>query len=156
VTSVHLFSKPLIIWSGTWEFSTADIAAVTTGRRDKLSILASERNKEGYQRLTASVDGNAYYWSSVNPDTFPNYAGKLSEMGKAVHANRGLWIAPAAPGRRAGRVGGTRWWSADGATLRREFDAAPRSSPDAVGLMLERVQENITEPSMTFGRRFLT
>ena len=53
------------------------------------------------------VDGNAYYWSSVNPDTFPGYPEKLIEMGEAVHENMDIWIAPAAPGFDARLVGGT-------------------------------------------------
>ena len=28
---------------------------------------------KGYERLADAVDGDAYYWSSVNPDTFPGY-----------------------------------------------------------------------------------
>ena len=71
---------------------------MTRGRRDKLMLLASERNAQDYSKLAPSVDGNAYYWSSVNPDTFPGYVAKLREMGRAVHRRKGIWIAPAAPG----------------------------------------------------------
>ena len=64
----------------------------------RLLLLASEKNVDGYQRLADLVAGDAYYWSSVNPDTFPNYPGKLQDMAQAIHANQGLWIAPAAAG----------------------------------------------------------
>jgi len=103
-----LFGRPVVIWSGTWEFSVEEIASVTERFRDRIYILASERNLEGYQRVNHLVDGNAYYWSSVDPETYPGYAEKLQEMGKAVHADGGLWIAPAAPGVDARLSGGTR------------------------------------------------
>ena len=39
-------------------------------------ILASERNVDGYRRLADLVDGDAYYWASVNPRTYPGQAGE--------------------------------------------------------------------------------
>ena len=66
----------------------------------------------------------------------PRLRGKLPEMGRAVHRRRGLWIAPAAPGFDARLIGGTTVVPRrKGATLRRELDAATRSSPDAIGLI---------------------
>ena len=40
----HLFAKPLVIWSGTWKYSTQEIAQVTESRRNQILLLASERN----------------------------------------------------------------------------------------------------------------
>jgi hypothetical protein len=154
----NLFSKPLVIWSGTWEFSTEEVAEVTQARRDHLLILASEKNAEGYQRLADLVDGDAYYWSSVNPDTFPGYPEKLQAMGEAAHATGGLWIAPAAPGFDARLVGGTTVVERrDGETLRRQMDAAIGSSPDAVGLISwnEFSENSHVEPSQNYGTRYL-
>jgi hypothetical protein len=154
----NLFSKPLVVWSGTWEFSTDEVAEVTQARRDHLLILASEKNAEGYQRLADLVDGDAYYWSSVNPDTFPGYPEKLQAMGEAVHATGGLWIAPAAPGFDARLVGGTTVVERrDGETLRRQMDAAIGSSPDAVGLISwnEFSENSHVEPSRNYGTRYL-
>jgi len=131
-----LFGLPLVIWSGTWKFSPAEVAQVANPRREHLLILASERNTQGYARLHYLVDGNAYYWSSVNPETFPGYPEKLEEMGRAAHADGGLWIAPAAPGFDARLVGGTRVVERNnGETMRRQMEAALRSSPDAIGLI---------------------
>ena len=104
-----LFEKPIVIWSGTWEFSTQEIASVVQDKRDQILILASEKNVKGYQRLSGIVDGDAYYWSSVDPDTHPGYLEKLAAMSDAVHQDGGLWVAPAAPGFDAGElVGGER------------------------------------------------
>ena len=59
--------------TGTWEYTTDDLNQLTEFRRDDALILASEKNVEGYQRVAPFVDGNLYYWSSVNPDTNPDY-----------------------------------------------------------------------------------
>lgn len=149
---------PVVIWSGSWKFSRSEVAQVTSAFRDRLLILASEKNVDGYQRLADLVDGNAYYWSSVNPETFPGYQEKLDTMGQAVHANGGLWIAPAAPGFDARLVGGTRVVERqDGDTLRSQMDAAMKSSPDAVGLISwnEFSENTHIEPSENFGTRYL-
>jgi hypothetical protein len=152
------FDKPLVIWSGTWKFSRADVARVTTPHRDRLRVLASEKNVAGYQRLRGLVDGDAYYWSSVNPDTFPGYDQKLQAMGDAVHADGGLWFPPASPGFDARKIGGTTVVDRrDGENLRREMDAAAQASPDAIGLISwnEFSENSHMEPSRRYGSRYL-
>jgi hypothetical protein len=154
----QLFSKPLVIWSGTWKFSTQEIEQVTMGRRSSLLILASERNQDGYTRLANLVDGNAYYWSSVNPDTYPGYQDKLNQMSQLVHENNGLWIAPAAPGFDARLIGGTSVVDRkDGATFRTEINAAMASSPDALGIISwnEFSENSYIEPSKKYGNQYL-
>jgi hypothetical protein len=154
----EVFDKPAVIWSGTPRFSRADVAGVTEPRRDALRILASERNVEGYRRVAALVDGNAYYWASVNPRTYPGQAAKLTRMGHAIHARQGIWIPSAAPGFDAREVGGTSVVERDGgATLRAELDAAATSSPDAIGLISwnEFSENTHIEPSRKHGSRYL-
>jgi len=153
-----IYEKPLMIWSGTWKFSREEIENVVLGKREQLLILASERNVDGYSRLADLVDGNAYYWSSVNPDTFPGYPEKLTAMGETVHANGGLWIAPAAPGFDARLIGGeTVVDRKDGQTLQIQFSAAVQSSPDAIGLISwnEFSENSHIEPSQDFGDLYL-
>jgi hypothetical protein len=150
--------KPVVILSGTWMFSTAEVASVTRQVKRRLQVLASEKHVGGYGRLAAHVDGNAYYWSSVDPTRYPDYPGKLDEMGGAVHARRGLWIAPAAPGFDARQLGGYRVVPRrDGATLRREFAGALSSAPDAVGLISwnEFSENSHIEPSRAYGGRYV-
>ena len=152
------FGKPLVIWSGTPSFARGEIARVTEPRRGDLSILASERNVSAYERVAPRVDGNAYYWASVNPRTYPGQAAKLAQMGEAVHARGGIWIPSAAPGFDARRVGGTSVVERhDGATLRAELDAAASSSPDAIGLISwnEFSENTHIEPSRAHGLRYL-
>jgi hypothetical protein len=153
-----LYEKPLVIWSGTWEYSREDVQNVVLGKREHILILASEKNVDGYARLADLVDGDAYYWSSVNPDTFPNYAGKLTGMSEAVHANGGLWIAPASPGFDARLIGGTTVVDRkDGQTLQTQFSTAMQSSPDAIGLISwnEFSENSHIEPSENYDHRYL-
>jgi hypothetical protein len=154
----QLFSKPLVIWSGTWKFNTQDIELVTKNRRDQLLILASERDLDGYTHLATMVDGDAYYWSSVNPATFPGYANKLIQMSQAVHNNNGLWIAPAAPGFDARLIGGTSIVDRNnGDTFRTEINTAMASSPDALGIISwnEFSENSYIEPSQKYGTQYL-
>ncbi|HEX9091490.1 MAG TPA: endo-1,3-alpha-glucanase family glycosylhydrolase, partial [Anaerolineales bacterium] len=154
----QLYSKPLVIWSGTWKFSTQEIEQVATSRRNKLLLLASERTLAGYTRLANLVDGNAYYWSSVNPATYPGYQDKLSNMGQLVHDNKGIWIAPAAPGFDARLIGGTTIVDRDsGDTFRTEINTAMASSPDALGIISwnEFSENSYIEPSQKYGSQYL-
>ena len=140
---------PILIWSGTWEFTPDEIDTVTQTRSLKsgcdwdsdadptcVQLLATEKNPRGIERLRGLVDGNAYYWSSVNPNTFPGYQEKLDAMSDAVHASNGIWIAPAAPGFDARLIGGTSIVDRDGGEMfRRQLDAAYAATPDAIGVI---------------------
>jgi len=158
MAAFDFFSKPLVIWSGTWRFSVQDIASVTQPLRSKILILASERNLDRYSELSPNVDGNAYYWSSVNPNTYPGYADKLVTMGEAVHASNGLWIAPAAPGFDARLVGGTTTVDRNnGDTFRTQINTALASAPDVLGIISwnEFSENSHIEPSKNFGSLYL-
>lgn len=153
-----MFDRPLVIWSGTWEFSPEDVRQVTEPLRDRLMILASERSPEDYGRLAEYVEGDAYYWSSVNPDTYPGYPEKLAAMSGAVHADGGIWIAPAAPGFDARLLGGsTVVPRKDGETLRGQYAAAVASDPDVIGIISwnEFSENSHIEPSVRYGDRSL-
>jgi hypothetical protein len=152
------FSRPLVVWSGSWAFSTADIARVIQPVRSQLTVLAAARNTTDYERVAALVDGDAYYWSSVNPATMSGYRQKLAAMSQAVHARGGLWIAPSAPGFDARMIGGTSVVPRNGgATLRTEYNTALGSQPDAVGLISwnEFSENTHIEPSVRYGRSYL-
>lgn len=154
----QIYDKPLVIWSGTWEYSREDVANVVLGKRDQILILASEKNVDGYKRLADLVDGDAYYWSSVNPDTNSGYMSKLTGMSAAVHANGGLWIAPASPGFDARLIGGkTVVDRKDGQTLQTQFNTAMQSSPDAIGIISwnEFSENSHIEPSEKYDHRYL-
>lgn len=151
--------KPLVVWSGTWRFSRGTIAAVSRLVRPGVLLLASEKSVTGYRRVRDVVDGDAYYWSSVNPQV-DRWAGlKLDEMSRAVHARGGLWVAPAAAGFDARQIGGRRIVPRlDGGTLRAEWSTALASSPDLIGVISwnEYSENSEIEPTVAFGTRYLS
>jgi hypothetical protein len=155
----EIWERPLVIWSGTWQFTPAEIDDVTGPRRDRLEILGSARSLDEVAQISDHVDGNAYYWSSVDPRTNRNHETKLRSMGRAVHDAGGRWIAPAAPGFDATLLGGTTVVERhDGDTLAVQLDAAVRSLPDAVGLISwnEFSENSHVEPSQDFGDGYLS
>ena len=150
----NLFGKPLIAWSGTWLFSTRQLASVTRAYGSKLIILATEKQPEDYQLIARMFSGDAYYWSSADPRHTPGYRSKLAEFSNVVHQHHGLWIAPAAPGFDARLLGGVRnIRRMRGQTLRLEINTAIASSPDAVGLISwnEYSENSQIEPSERYG-----
>jgi hypothetical protein len=152
------FAKPIVAWSGTWRFTPAQIAHVRKVVDGRLLLLGTEKNVADYQAKASLFDGDLYYWSSVNPDSNPHYGAKLNAMGQAAHGHGSLWFAPAAPGFDARRVGGKSAVDRhDGATLRREMDAAQQSQPDAIGLISwnEFSENTHVEPSERYGQQAL-
>jgi hypothetical protein len=149
----RLSGKPLTIWSGTWAFTHAQVAAVTGAVRGSMLVLATEKNVAGFQRVADITDGDAYYWSSVNPATNTHYGAKLKEMSQAVHHDGKYWIAPFAPGFDARLVGGHEVVPRrNGETLRTEYATALTSSPDVLGLISwnEFSENSYVEPSVKY------
>jgi hypothetical protein len=121
-------------------------------------VLNTEKNPEGCRRLARVTDGDAYYWSSVNPDTNDRHQTKLRAMAEAVHQAGGYWMAPFAPGFDARKVGGSRSVPRDGGrTLRTEYAAAVASGPDVLGLISwnEFSENSHVEPSVEHGTQAL-
>jgi hypothetical protein len=150
--------KPLTIWSGTWAYSSGQVAQVTSAVRPSMLVLSTEKDVAGIDRLAGVTDGDAYYWSSVNPATNGNYQSKLNQMSQAVHREGKYWIAPLAPGFDARMVGGQKAVPRDsGQTLRTEYAAAVRSSPNMLGLISwnEFSENSYVEPSKHYGYQAL-
>lgn len=146
--------RPIVIWAGTWGYSSGQMASITSVYRQHLRVLASEKQPASYAAIAPLFDGNAYYWSSVDPLQTPGYQRKLDAFSAAVHAHAGLWFAPAAPGFNATLLGGTRNVPRRGGqTLRLEMNAALASSPDAIGLISwnEFSENSAVEPSRMYG-----
>jgi hypothetical protein len=154
----RLGGKVLTIFSGTWEYSHDQVAQVTRDVRARMLVLNTEKSVAGYHRIADVTDGDAYYWSSVNPQTNPTYASKLAQLSQAIHADGKYWIAPFAPGFDARMVGGSKAVPRNnGATLRTEYNVAIKSSPDMLGLISwnEFSENTYVEPSLHYGRTFL-
>jgi hypothetical protein len=154
----RLGGKPLTVFSGTWEYRTVDIARITAPVRSRLIVLGTEKSPAGCRRLAGVTDGDAYYWSSVNPGTNDRHETKLRAMAEAVHGAGGYWMAPFAPGFDARKVGGTKAVSRDGGrTLRTEYAVAAASGPDVLGLISwnEFSENSHVEPSVEHGTQSL-
>ena len=157
-STFDIFGKPLVVITGTPVMSEQAVAALTGSRRRQLLILSSEKSVDGYERIASRVDGNLYYWSSVNPRTFGKYPEKLLALGNAVRSRNGIWIAPVAPGFDARAVGGTSVVDRqNGDTLRAEWDAAMNSRPSAIGVISwnEFSENTHIEASKNYGHRYL-
>ncbi|HET7900195.1 MAG TPA: endo-1,3-alpha-glucanase family glycosylhydrolase [Candidatus Nanopelagicales bacterium] len=156
--SSRYYGRPVIIWTGTERYSTADVLRVRQALDHRAILLAAAKTVDGYVRLADIVDGEAYYWSSSDPTSSATTA-KLSAMSEAVHAHGGLWFAPAAPGFDGTTLGGTRVIPRDdGRTLSRSLDNAFASSPDAVAVISwnEWSENTYIEPGELYGDRQLT
>jgi hypothetical protein len=148
------YGRPLVIWSGTWRFTPAEVAGVTRGLPRSMLVLASEKSASAYARVARWFDGDAYYWSSADPLHTPGHVRKLRQMGAAVHRRHGIWVAPAAPGFDARLIGGrTAVPRRGGDTLRRSLDDATTSAPDVLGLISwnEFTENTYVEPSRRYG-----
>lgn len=153
-----MFGRPLVVWSGTWAYTGQQLASVTSRYGARLTILASDRHRTGYQAIAHLFRGDAYYWSSADPLRTPGYARRLREFSAAVHARGGLWIAPAAPGFDKKLLGGHKMVPRRGGeTLRLEMNAAMASLPDAIGLISwnEYSENSEVEPSRDYGNTAL-
>jgi len=84
----------------------------------------------------------------------------LDAMSQVIHADGGLWVAPAAPGFDATdpALGGTTVVDRkDGETLRTEYATALNSNPDMIGIISwnEFSENSHVEPSYNYGCRYL-
>ena len=151
------YGRPVIIWTGTDQYTTAEVHAVKVALGNRAYLLAASRSVSGYERVAEIVDGEAYYWSSADPSSASTTA-KLNAFGQAVHAHRGLWFAPAASGYDGRSLGGTRVIGRDnGRTLVKSLDNAFASSPNAVAVISwnEWSENTYIEPGKKYGDREL-
>jgi hypothetical protein len=154
------FGRPAVVWSGTWKFSDDEIARVRSaiGAPDRVLLFGSERSAAEYAARADLFDGDAYYWSSPDPLETPKYTERLADLSAAVHADSGIWIAPAAPGFDARLVGGKSVVPRrDGETYRAAWAGAIASGPDAVGIISwnEFSENSHIEPSQTMSTTYL-
>ena len=153
-----LSSRPLVALSGTWHYSPEEVRSIVEPVADRLQVLATDKDVEGYERLADVVDGELYYWSSADPQKTPGHATKMQAMADAVHRHCGVWVAPVSPGFDARLVGGRSVVDRrDGDTLRSSWEAATASDPDVIGIISwnEFSENTHIEPSERNGTRYL-
>ena len=152
------FHKPVIIWTGTDQYTPAQVKSVHDALHGQALLLSAAKEIAAYQRLAPYVDGEAYYWSSADPQA-PSTTKKITAFAAAVRSHHQVWIAPAAPGFDGGTLGHTRVVARNsGDTLVRSLDIAYGSKPDAVGLISwnEWSENTYIEPGKLNGTQDLT
>ncbi|GGL89758.1 endo-1,3-alpha-glucanase family glycosylhydrolase [Micromonospora yangpuensis] len=152
-----IFDRPVVIWNGSERFDPDEIAETTREARRDLLVLGTAKNVEAVESSRSALDGQAYYWSSADPES-DRVADRLDAMARAVRQGGGLWIAPVTPGFDARLIGGRRQVGRrDGETLRASFAAARHSAPDAIGVISwnEFSENTHIEPSERFGATYL-
>jgi hypothetical protein len=155
-----VFGKPAVIWSGTWKFSSTDVASVraAVGAPNRLLLLGSETSAADYQARATLFDGDAYYWSSGDPLSTPGYQKRLGDLATAVHSDRGLWLAPATVGFDARLNGGASVVDRrNGQTLTQSWADAIATKPDGIAVISwnEYTENSYLEPSQNYGYRYL-
>ena len=155
-----VYGAPAIIFSGSPSFTTEAVGLVRSAvdAAGPALLLGSERDAESYTARRELLDGDAYYWSSVDPERDRGYATRLRELADAIRADGGLWLAPVAPGFDARLIGGSRVIErADGEVYRAEWATALATEPDGLAVISwnEFSENSHIEPSHTFGSRYL-
>jgi hypothetical protein len=153
-----LGDRPVVAISGTWHYSVEELQSITAPVASRLTVLATEKNAEDYERVSSAVEGDLYYWSSADPETTPGYQDKLMGMANVVREHCGLWVAPVSPGFDARQVGGKSVVDRRGGdTLRRSWQAALTTVPDLIGVISwnEWSENTYIEPSQESGSREL-
>jgi hypothetical protein len=150
--------QPVVALSGTWHYTEEELRSITEPVASRLTVLATEKNVGGYERVAPAVEGELYYWSSVDPQNDGGYHNKLLAMANTVREHCGIWVAPVTPGFDAREVGGRRIIDRrDGGTLRSSWQAALATVPDVIGVISwnEFSENTHIEPSEQFGNRYL-
>jgi hypothetical protein len=151
------FGRPLIIWTGTDQWSVSAIRSVREALGQRAYLLASAKSAEDYDRVAGVVDGDAYYWSSANPGT--SYTReRLAALSTAVHRDHGIWLAPATAGFDGRPLQHHRVVPRDGGqTLVHSLQDAFASRPSAVGVISwnEWSENTYIEPGEKYGTQEL-
>ncbi len=148
------FGRPVVIWTGTNEYTHAQIAAVHKMFAGRAYLLAASKNVADYERIADVVDGEAYYWSSANPRTTRDrHEAARARLDGALRATASgsVLLRPASTGARSATPA-----SSTAPTVRpsqTSLELARRSSPDAIGVISwnEWSENTYIEPGRSTG-----
>src|SRR5215207_3292562 len=151
--------KPVITFTGSREYSDADVLKVSNAVRDRIFLVGDESRATLTPVRIAMFDGITYYWSSQDPYGNPQSFTQIKEMGDKVHAVGKRWFAPFAPGYNSILLtGGNNCVPRNnGDTLRTLWKGNSASHPDGWGLISwNEIAENThVQPLQKWGNTYL-
>jgi hypothetical protein len=157
--------RPVMIWTGSKKYSVSTIAAVSAQFRDNFFLMGDEGRDTWGDGRAASLDGNAYYWSTQSPYTNSSSFNQIAELAAMVRStpnpdgSQKLWFSPLIVGYDSTLNGGSTCIPRNnGATLRAVFEGNSASKPDGWAFISwNEIAENThIEPTLQrWGRAYL-
>ena len=132
----------LLVWNGSRKYSLDTVRSVSSQFRGSFFILGDETAASWPDGRAASLDGDAYYWSSQDPWGNPASFTQLKTLAALVRGSgtnpdgsTKTWLAPFTPGYDSILTGGSTCPRKDGDTMRARFqrqlgDEPERLDPD--------------------------
>ena len=162
----HSFSPlPEVVMAGTWKYTDADLAAISTAMRKRMYLLGDEKPSSWDAARATYLDGTSYYWSSQDPLKNPNSFATLQKFATTVRSVRNpdgrpkTWLAPFTPGYNAMLLYHTSTCVArdDGRTMRALFAGNAASRPDGWTLISwnEITEGTYIVPLLRYGSKYV-
>lgn len=155
----------LLVWNGSRKYSVDTVRSVSARFRGTFFLVGDETAKSWPDGRAASLDGDAYYWSSQNPYGNPASFKQLQTLAALVRGSgtnpdgsAKVWLAPFTPGYDSVLNGGSTCIPRnDGDTMRALFHGNSATNPDGWALISwnEVVEGTYVEPLQRFGGRYL-
>jgi hypothetical protein len=162
----HSFSPlPEVIMAGTWKYSDADLASISTAMRKRMYLLGDEKPSTWDHAREMYLDGTSYYWSSQDPQKNSRSFATLKKFAATVRSVRNpdgrpkTWLAPFTPGYNAMLLYRTSTCVPrdDGQTMRALFAGNAASQPDGWTFISwnEITEGTYVVPLLRYGSKYL-
>jgi hypothetical protein len=155
----------VLVWNGSRKYSLTTVRNVSARFRSKFFLMGDETAKSWPDGRAASLDGNAYYWSSQDPYRNPASFTQLRTLARMVRSSGSnpdgsakVWVAPFTPGYSSVLLGGSTCVPRNnGDTMRRLFRGNSPTNPDSWALISwnEVAEGTYVQPLRRYGNRDL-
>ena len=162
----HSFSpRPEVVMAGTWKYTDADLAAISTAMRKRMYLLGDEKPSTWDHARETYLDGTSYYWSSQDPlknassfATLKKFAIKVRSVPNPDGRPK-TWLAPFTPGYNAMLLYRTSTCVPrdNGQTMRTLFAGNAASRPDGWTLISwnEITEGTYVVPLLRYGSKYV-
>jgi hypothetical protein len=155
----------LLLWNGSRKYSVDTIRSVSAWFRGGFFFVGDETAKTWPDGRAASLDGDAYYWSTQDPygnaasfKQLQTLAAMVRSSGANPDGSAKVWLAPFTPGYDSLLNGGSTCIPRnDGDTMRALFHGNSATNPDGWTLISwnEVAEASYVEPLQRYGSRYL-